>query len=36
MTDLLIAIFIGVVLGFGLGATMFVRHCKNTANTEED
>lgn len=34
--DVLIGIFLGVVIGVAVAMTAFVRHCKNTATTEED
>ena len=36
ITDILIGIFIGVVLGAAVAMTAFVRHCKNTPLTDED
>lgn len=34
--EIIIALMIGVVLGAAVGATAFVRHCKNTPATDED
>ena len=34
--EILITLFIGVIIGVVVGATTFVRHCKNTPETSED
>jgi hypothetical protein len=36
MDTIIIAVAIGALIGAFAGATLFVRHCKNTECTDED